>query len=93
MLRFAIAVGPEIGLGHLRRMQVLAQAVMAAGCEAALHVNVDSEGLRAEGLRAEGLRAEGLRAAPFVPPPALAARDLRFGAPLNRSMIDANESD
>jgi hypothetical protein len=88
MLRFAIAVGPEIGLGHLRRMQVLAQAVMAAGCEAALHVNVDSEGLRAE-----GLRAEGLRAAPFVPPPVLAARDLRFGAPLNRSMIDANESD
>jgi hypothetical protein len=88
MLRFAIAVGPEIGLGHLRRMQVLAQAVMAAGCEAALHVNVDSEGLRAE-----GLRAEGLRAAPFVPPPVLAARDLRFGAPFNRSMIDANESD
>jgi hypothetical protein len=83
MLRFAIAVGPEIGLGHLRRMQVLAQAVMAAGCEAALHVNVDSE----------GLRAEGLRVAPFVPPPVLAARDLRFGAPLNRSMIDANESD
>ena len=88
MLRFAIAVGPEIGLGHLRRMQVLAQAVMAAGCEAALHVNVD-----AEGLRAEGLRAEGLRAAPLVPAPELAARDLRFGAPLNRSMIDANESD
>ena len=83
MLRFAIAVGPEIGLGHLRRMQVLAQAVMAAGCEAALHVNVDSE----------GLRAEGLRAAPLVPAPELAARDLRFGAPLNRSMIDANESD
>ena len=88
MLRFAIAVGPEIGLGHLRRMQVLAQAVMAAGCEAALHVNVDSEGLRAE-----GLRAEGLRAAPLVPAPELAARDLCFGAPLNRSMIDANESD
>ena len=57
MLRFAIAVGPEIGLGHLRRMQVLAQAVMAAGCEATLHVNVDSEGLRAD---------------PLVPPPVLA---------------------
>ena len=83
MLRFAIAVGPEIGLGHLRRMQVLAQAVMAAGCEAALHVNVD----------AADLRAEDLRAAPLVPAPELAARDLRFGAPLNRSMIDANESD
>ena len=83
MLRFAIAVGPEIGLGHLRRMQVLAQAVMAAGCKAALHVNVD----------AAELRAEDLRAAPLVPAPELAARDLRFGAPLNRSMIDANESD
>lgn len=39
MLRFAIAAGPEIGLGHLRRMQVLARAALAGDFTVALHVS------------------------------------------------------
>ncbi|MED5337102.1 MAG: hypothetical protein VX606_03435, partial [Pseudomonadota bacterium] len=51
-LRFAIAAGPSLGLGHLRRMQVLAAAARAADLSVALHVG-DAAGPRPADLIAD----------------------------------------